>query len=107
MERKKIIQIIVIAAGFIGSGVVLYNGLYSSPKAASVPVPVVGAGSAGMPGNASSAAPSSGSGALLPDCGKPCYLSNWQDGRFQCGAVSFASISTSTDIGVDVPDLIK
>ena len=106
MEKKKIIQIVVISVCFIGSGVVLYNGLYSSPKATAVP-----ASTSPMPGaqaGATVSVPANNSSALLPYGDKPLDFSNLKkDGRFQFDAVNFATISTSTDIGVDIPDLIK
>jgi hypothetical protein len=108
MERKKIIQIVVIAACFIGSGVVLYNGLYSSSNATAVPVAMVGTSQPGMPGAASSTtAVSVNSNVLLPYGGQPLDFSNLKNSHFQFGAVSFATISTSTDLGVDIQDLIK
>lgn len=122
MERKKIIQIVVVVACFAGSGVVLYNGFFSKPKINTVPVMVPGAGIPGSPGGAPAAAGpqassgtsggapsavSNGSSALLPYGGQKFDFSNFEKRKLQFDLVNFPTINTSTDVGVDVPAMIK
>ncbi len=95
MDKKKIIQIIVIIAAFGGSGFVLYNGLYSSNSGgAPLPTAVGGAPLAASPVAGGSA------NALLP-FGKTLDFKGTLDyNRFQYDAISFPKLSTSTEVGI-------
>ncbi len=92
MDKKKLIQIIVIIVAFGGSGVVLYNGLYkgSAPPPAAVSV---------------SALPASGVAAgaanpLLPYGGKLDFTGILYKQGLQYDAIFFPTLNTSTEVGI-------
>lgn len=92
MDRKKIIQIVVIIIAFGASGFVLYNGLYK-PKTPLNPALLVEQLGAGVPGAAS---PDN----LLPH-GKTFDIAGViNPHNFQFDAISFPKLSTSTEVGL-------
>jgi hypothetical protein len=98
MDKKKIIQILIIACAFGGSGLVLYNGMFKKP-----PLPPGVTVAAGVPGTS----PGSGANPLLP-YGKILDFDGALGRKtLQFGAIQYGRISTTTDVGVPVSSLIK
>ena len=103
MDKKKIIQLVVIIIAFGGSGVVLYNGLYRpKPQAPlnlqnlSNPLGVI------APPSVSPLA-SGASNQLLPFGSKLDFDGVLNKHGLQYDAVSFPAVNTSTDVGIYDP----
>lgn len=99
MNRKTIIQLVIIIAAFGGSGVVLYNGFFKKPALPVIQPLGVGVDSSGTAGGS----PAS-TGPILP-YGRTLDFS--QLNKFQFGAVDYQQINTSTELCVPVDELIR
>jgi hypothetical protein len=97
MEKKKIIQYILIIGGFLGAGIILYNGFFSGQTSS----PVVS-----MVGGATSTT----SAGILPYGPTFDYQKIDDLGKqgFVYGQVQYPTVSTSTEVGkASVADLIQ
>jgi hypothetical protein len=95
MDKKKIIEIVIVVVAFGGSAFVLYNGFF---KNQAVPPAAVTAG-----GSVPSAA------AILPYGSKMDFapLSPSSPHPFVFGAVSYPALNASSEVGVLPQDLFK
>ena len=97
MDKKKLIQIIVIIIAFGGSGIVLYNGLYkgSAPSSAVSVSSMTGSGAVVVSGLAVGAA-----NPLLPYGDKLDFTGILGKQGLQYDAISFPTLNTSTEVGI-------
>jgi len=89
MNKKLIIQIIVIVAAFAGAGVVLYNGLFKS--------------SAGLPVASTAGATQQN---ILPYGTSMDFNSVLYQRNLQYNIVAFPVLNPSTDVGIPQDQLI-
>jgi hypothetical protein len=96
MDRKKIIQVVVIIIAFGGSGFVLYNGLYR-PKAAPDAVNLLSPAAMVAP---SPVAQGTGNDLLPYGKGKvsSAFSSDMDGHNFQFDAVFFPTLNTTTEV---------
>jgi len=89
MNNKKIIEIVISVAAFLGSVYVLYSGLHTSSPPPNIPLNV----SASQSGN------------LLP-YGTTLDFSILEKQHFQYGAIPYPTLDPSSEVGKDVNTLI-
>ena len=94
MNKKLIIQTVIIVACFLISGIVLYKGLFSSNS--TLP--------ATIPGGSLDVA--SGDEAVLPH-GTKLDFDVFKRQNFQYGILEYPKLNPQNEIGVDVNNLIK
>ncbi|GEM_PF-1412784 len=115
MNKKKIIQIIVILGAFAGSAAVLYNGFFNNsssapvvvnknalPSSAAVPAGLAN-GAAMIPGGSSAIS----SEKLLPFGEKLDFAQVLDGHHLRFGATNYAQLDPSSEVGVPVEQLIK
>ena len=95
MNKKSIIQVVVIVGAFVGSGIVLYNGLF---KSTGVPPPLQGVNSTAISEEK-----------ILPYGDKFNYqvMSDMQKRNFSFGAVDYPKVDPSEIGKASLDDLIQ
>jgi hypothetical protein len=108
MNRKKLIQIIVIVGGFAASGAIIYNGFFKS--SGSTPVLV----NQNLPQNQTSAAQAGGvaagpgnAGELLPPGASLDFSKVLDKHGLRFGVVNYPQLDPDSEVGVPVDQLIK
>lgn len=103
MNRKTIIQVVVIVAAFAISGIVIYNGFFSGPSLPPVPVEMLGG--TGASSTAGSVADSQN---LLPYGSSFDYqkIDDLKKRNFQFGIVQYPVLDPA-EVGKDVNTLIQ
>ena len=96
MSKKSIIQTIIIVACFVGSGVVLYNGLFKNSNPASDSILTRGGGSPGI----------SAEEAILPYGNALDFEGVLKRINQQYGAVIFPILNAQQEVGKDESTLI-
>lgn len=104
MNRKKIIQIIIVAVAFGGTGFVLYNGFHRS----ATPNPLTTNPLIGAMGSLSAAPGKKVDNSPLLPYGASLNFSKVLDSRpFLFDAVQFQALNATSEVGVPTQDLIK
>jgi len=137
MDRKKIIEIIIIVVAFGGSGFVLYNGLYSKPAsppenvsavglpgalpgaaisqtatpnataATALSVPGAALNAPAAPGGSASAGSGINGGSILPYGDKLDFSGVLSRQHLQFDAIEYPVLNASSEVGVLPQDLLK
>ena len=106
MNKKKLIQIIVVIVCFAASGVVIYNGLFAK-KQNNAPSEVLG-----LPGASKDLVSTLNTEKLLP-YGENLKLDETlnriilNNQRLRYGLMTFPELNPSTDVGMPVDQMIK
>jgi hypothetical protein len=95
MNKKTIIQLVIIVVAFGAAGLVLYNGLFKSGGGTISPLAEVENSSA-----------SSTSQAILPYGGTLDFSKVLDPNRFQYNEIDYQQLDPQSDVGVPVDNLI-
>lgn len=95
MDKKNLIQLIVVGVAFLASGLILYNSFFKSASPLATSAPAAGV---------ASATPAS----VLPYGSNFDYqqIDNLQKQGFEFGQIQYPVVSTSTEVGKTTADLI-
>jgi hypothetical protein len=93
MNKKTIIQLVIIVVAFGVAGVVLYNGFF---KTASVPLNLV----------ATSATTAGASGAILPNGESLDFSKAIDPKRFQYNQITYTQLDPKNDLGILKENLV-
>lgn len=110
MNRKSLIQLTVVAAAFIGSGLVLYNG-YFKTKTPALPVST-GAPQSGSPGVAAPMSlPGGGAAAggqdILPNGTDLDFDKAFKKRDLNFGIVEYPKLVPNKEVGVPESELVR
>jgi hypothetical protein len=96
MNKKTIIQLIIIVVAFGAAGLILYNGFFNNNSTASP------AGTAGVPGSSASTSPQS----ILPYGGTLDFSKVLDSNRFQYNQIDYPQLDPQNDIGISPENLV-
>ncbi len=104
MEKKQIIQIVVIVGCFLGAGLVVYNGMFKTDSPPSTPVSMP-SGSNSAPVANPSASPSTATGGSVS--GMPAGNLNTQSSKgSQMTPVSIQQLSINYDLNKEIKKVL-
>ncbi len=104
MNKKTIIQLVIISAGFIGTAIVLYNGFFGK-SGQQTGISMIS--NANMAGNSEQADITDASGKILPYGNTLDFKKVLSRQGLKYGIVKFPKLNETLEVGIEEEALIK